>query len=236
MKTKRWIAAALAGAALAYGPLPTVTHRLASPKLKEGNTPRLLLSFDDGPNPRNTPRLLDTLKEYGVPAMFFLVADKARFNPQLIRRIHSEGHTIGFHANIHKNQILQNPLSSFLDFERGLHILNEMGYPIRFYRPPHGCFNLITTWRANTHELTPLLWHRHVSDWKRQGVEELLEKLREARKPGAILLLHDASDDTGGEPGAFDSMHEALKIFIPESQELGYTFVGADEVETEKHA
>ncbi|HHX04287.1 MAG TPA: polysaccharide deacetylase family protein [Tissierellia bacterium] len=235
MKSTSYIAlAALTGAAFLYGPLPTLAHRMTKPTLKKGEKPRMLLSFDDGPSPRNTPRLLDTLKEYQVPAVFFVLGDKARFYPQLVRRMVSEGHSVGFHAHVHRNQMMQNPISATIDFERGLHTLRKLVGSVRFYRPPHGCFNVVSSLRAKSGGLIPLMWHRHVRDWKKQGVEELLEKLREARRPGAVLLLHDASDDTGGEPGAFDSMHEALKIFLSESLELGYDFVGADAVETEE--
>ena len=91
-------------------------RRIPRPEGKE-----IVLTFDDGPDPRYTPKVLDVLKKYGISAHFFVVAERAKENPDLIRRMLEEGHEVGLHAYAHKNAWLVTPGYVKRDFAKSCH-------------------------------------------------------------------------------------------------------------------
>jgi len=129
--------------------------------------PYIALTFDDGPNPQYTPKLLDILKEHDVKASFFVVGKNAKRYPHILHRIHSEGHVTGCHSFSHRHAWLLSPINTFRDLKRVYKILeDELKQPPRWYRPPWGMFNLFSLMAAKKLGLTTAYWSIEAQDWE----------------------------------------------------------------------
>ncbi len=160
----------------------------------------LALTFDDGPNPAWTPRLLDLLARHGVHATFFLVGSYAARQPGLVRQMAAAGHGIGNHSWSHPNLALSSAGRIEEELFRTSHTLEEItGAPIRFFRPPFGARRPETLRIARGMGLTPVLWNAMTSDWKNPSAEAIAERLarkidrQERRGRAANIVLHDGS-------------------------------------------
>lgn len=217
---------------LIYALLPTIILKYAKTyTLPISNTgeKRLLLTFDDGPDPRYTYRVLAILKKYNIKAIFFLPAFKALRYPGIADSIRRDGHMIGCHGHAHRNPLFQWPWTTKKDFQQSSLVWEELGYSPQFYRPPHGCLNLSSLAACRRYGYRLLLWNTIVGDWRNTGKDIILERLMGNLRPGNIILLHDSGEDTGGEPGAPEGTIEALAEFIPRAMERGYSFISPEE-------
>lgn len=187
---------------------------------------RIVLSFDDGPDPRYTGRLLDLLRENGVHACFFLVAARAERHPALVDRMLAEGHQIALHAYEHKNAWCKTPGYVRRDFEKSLAVFEKYGWPLAFYRPPWGMVNLANLYYCRKHGLRFTLWSVMAEDWSRHSTSQTIcEKLAKRVKSGSIICLHDA----GGDAGAPENTLQALATALPALVKAGYTFQKLEE-------
>jgi len=182
----------------------------------------IAFTFDDGPDPRYTPQLLDLLKQHRIKATFFVLGEKAKANPDIIRRIVDEGHVIGLHANKHIGAPFRSYKAMKDDFHNSLDILKNMGVRIHLYRPPWGLVNVVSRKFIREYKFAPILWSIHASDWSRYCNEEHIEKvLTQKVKPGDIVLLHDGR----GAKEAPQRTINALKSAIPQMKKKGFRFV-----------
>ena len=195
--------AAAAGAGLAIGagaysarwPTSQIYGRtLIAPR----NPDEIALTFDDGPNPRWTPQLLDTLERHGVKATFFLIGQYAAQQPELVRRIHNAGHLIGNHTWTHPDLAITGKLQTREELTRTNGELEQiLGAPIRYFRPPFGSRRPATLRIARELGLIPVMWNAMAYDWNTNSPELILtrsEKLiaRNSKRGKATnLLLHD---------------------------------------------
>lgn len=156
------------------------------------------LTFDDGPTPDLTPRVLDALDQRGVKATFFLVGEEAARHPALTRDVVRRGHEVGNHTYSHQNLAALGPAAAREQVDRGRAVLEEVtGRPVRLLRPPWGAVNLAVLLHAAHMGLTVVLWSVDSRDWRRTGGEGIRRTLRQARvRPGDILLLHDDYPET----------------------------------------
>ncbi len=181
----------------------------------------ITLTFDDGPDPAYTPRLLALLKEYRVPAVFFVVGEKALAHPELIRQIHDEGHRIGSHTYRHRNSWLTPPWRLAAELAKTNRILeNITGEKVQYFRPPWGRLTLWTHALCRRLGMTTVLWSLAAKDWRtNERPDTLVRRLASEIGNGAIVLLHDAS----GTVGAPERMLEALRLWLPRLRESGLT-------------
>jgi peptidoglycan-N-acetylglucosamine deacetylase len=179
---------------------------LIAPRLEAGRPGELALTFDDGPNPACTPRLLDILAEQDVRASFFLVGRYAQAEPELVRRIHSAGHIIGNHSWSHPNLAVTSARRVDEELTRTRDTLEQItGAPIRYFRPPYGGRRPYVLRAARGLGMTPVLWNAITSDWSEPSsdriAQRLMSKIDRNRQRGwaTNVVLHD-----GGhlEPGA----------------------------------
>lgn len=182
----------------------------------------IAITFDDGPHPRNTPRLLDMLKERGIRSTFFVVGDMVRHNPQLLRRMIAEGHEIGNHTVTHSTLSRMSD-AGLRDELRKAHqqILAATGVPPRCMRPPGGAI------RKDQKQLMlkefgypTILWSCDPKDWQRPGVSVVTQRLIDGATPGGILLAHDLHAPT------VDAMPRTLDTLLAK----GYRFVTISEL------
>ncbi len=215
-----------------YSILPNVYFRIFSKKviktLKgysiEGK--EISLTFDDGPDDRYTPQLLDLLKKHNIKATFFVLGEKAEKYPEIIKRMAREGHTIGLHANKHLGAPLRSYKAMKKDFHQSVVILLLLGIKVKYYRPPWGLVNMVSSKFIKEYQFKPVLWTIHASDWSGRIDQKYIENvLIEQVKPGDIILLHDGR----GAIGAPQRTIDALKNAIPKMKEKGFTFVSPGE-------
>lgn len=190
--------------------------------------PYIALTFDDGPNPMYTPKLLDILKEAGIRATFFVVGQQALQYPDILRRMHSEGHVVGCHSFSHRHAWLMSPLTTFKDIKLTCEIIKkQLGHYPCWYRPPWGMFNLFSLAAAQKLGLTIAYWSIEAQDWEaKTTVQHIFNAVTTQAKPGSIIVLHD----NRGTAEAPAKTLEALPSIISTLQQKGYTFVTLDDM------
>lgn len=193
--------------------------------MKKNKTSDIYITFDDGPDPNYTNKLLDLLKKYNIKVSFFVVAKFAEKNPDIISRMKNEGHLIGFHSLEHRNSLWQTPKYTKYDFEESIKILDKLSVNVHYFRPPWGCFNMCTLSQIKKHNLVQVLWNVMVGDWSGSTTSEIIaNKLIKRTKPGDIICLHDGR----GKNEAPSRTIQALEKVIPYWISKGYTFKTID--------
>jgi peptidoglycan-N-acetylglucosamine deacetylase len=179
------------------------------------------LTFDDGPHPELTPRLLDLLAALGVPATFFLIGREAEKYPDLVRRIAAEGHSIGNHSYSHPVRASLSRQEAHEEVYRGSRALESIiGKPVSLYRPPRGAITAGDLWRFWRSGLTTVLWNVDPKDYSMQsGVEVRSWFQRCPFASGDIVLFHDI------HPHALSALPDLISE--ARSRELRFTTVEA---------
>lgn len=219
--------AAAAGAALALG-LHGALHR-NSPIFGRAlarlptRQKRVALTFDDGPNPIATPRVLDTLRAHDVRATFFLLGRHVERWPEIARRVHDEGHSVGNHGYHHRKLHLCGPGFTRLDLMLGTDaIARATGATPEYFRSPHGFRSPWVSRIAAELGQRTVGWTLGVWDSDRPGADVITRRAVEGCRPGTILLLHDG--DAYDAMGDRAQTADALPGIIEELQDLGYEF------------
>ncbi|NOU68328.1 polysaccharide deacetylase family protein [Paenibacillus sp. LMG 31461] len=188
---------------------------------------KVALTFDDGPDTRFTPKVLDALKANQVKATFFVLGAMANSHPDVIKRIVNEGHVIGNHSYSHENlpklsvDKFQNQIEST---ENILH--NLIGYAPRLIRPPYGAINEEQVkWIADHHYLI-VNWNVDSLDWKSLNSDQVLHNIMQQTKPGSIILQHSGGADSQDLSGTV----QAIGPLITKLKAAGYTFVTVPEL------
>ena len=182
------------------------------------------ITFDDGPNPDATPRILDVLREQGVSATFFVLGRHAERWPGLVRRMTEEGHQLGNHGYWHRK--LHRRLPSYVrdDLTRGTEAIVQAsgGVRPRVFRAPHGFRNPWVTPIAASLGQRTIGWSLGVWDSARPGAREIARRALNGLHAGSILLLHDGD---GYDPdGDRLQTAEALPMIIRGLRDRGLQF------------
>lgn len=191
---------------LADNPIPTVVDSTRSGGLSVGFT------FDDGPNPPDTLRLLDVLREHHVKAVFCLWGDHVRRHPEIVRQIVADGHTLCNHSMHHDDMATWSAEQIRADLlETSAAIRAAVpGAHIPYFRAPYGSWGLTPTVAADL-GMQALGWRLAIGDWDPPGTAELIRRLREGITPGAVVLMHDGGGDRSQTVDAVDAVIPALR-------------------------
>lgn len=198
---------------------------------------QIALTFDDGPNPEYTNQLLDLLNQHQIKASFFVVGSKAEKYPEVILRIHQEGHLIGIHNYAHQSNWLMSPWKVNRYLEKSAKVIEKItGSKPMYYRPPWGMLNLFDFFIHKNWWI--ILWSLMVGDWRSSaGSKEIARRLLAGVKAGDIIVLHDSGETWGADDDAPQQTITALKTVLPELHYQGYTFVRIDQwVKNEKRS
>jgi len=197
---------------------------LFGPSIERGpRTRRIYLTFDDGPNERATPRVLETLAAERVPAAFFMVGKHVRLFPALARQVRTAGHEIGNHTEHHIKLHLRGPQRIHAELAQAhIAIVVRTGREPRAFRAPHGLRSPFLRRLARRFGYTVFGWTFGVFDTARPGAEEIRRRVRVRLRPGAIVLLHDGD----GYDSRGDRMQtaDALPGIIADARASGYEF------------
>lgn len=179
---------------------------------------QIAITFDDGPNPNYTQKLLEGLKKRGVKATFFVLGEEAQQYPEIVEEIHEEGHLIGVHSYEHVNFGEIGDTAAMEQITKTREILYEItGEYAGFIRPPYGC------WKSSLNEKVPMievLWDVDPLDWATKSADTVVARILPKAHDGCIILLHDASA----------SSVQAAFTVIDALQKQGYEFVTVEEL------
>jgi cellulose synthase/poly-beta-1,6-N-acetylglucosamine synthase-like glycosyltransferase/peptidoglycan/xylan/chitin deacetylase (PgdA/CDA1 family)/spore germination protein YaaH len=219
----------LTGNYVKFAEFPTLYHQGA------GGEHQVAITFDDGPDPRWTPKILDILKAANVKATFFVVGVNAERYPALVRRIVNEGHEIGNHTYYHPNLALCWPEHIRLELNATQLLLETItGRATTLFRPPYAA----DTGPTELSELAPLkiaedlnylvvLENIDPQDWAKPGTDIILRRIKQQRHDGSVILLHDAGGDRSQTvqalPRILDWLHTRGDTIVPLSTLLGTT-------------
>jgi peptidoglycan/xylan/chitin deacetylase (PgdA/CDA1 family) len=160
----------------------------------------IALTFDDGPNPAWTPRLLDILAEHNVHATFFLLGKFAKAETTLVRQVADAGHLIGNHTWSHPDLSRARASNVLDELTRTSDILTQItGKPVRYFRPPFGARRPYVLKLARQLGLTPVTWNAMTSDWSEPSAEkiaqDLMVKIEKNHRRGwaSNIVLHDGA-------------------------------------------
>jgi peptidoglycan-N-acetylglucosamine deacetylase len=203
-----------AGAAAVYG-LPLPAARV--PKLAHAlgiETTRVVpgphLTFDDGPHPQATPKVLELLRAHDVKATFFLVGEQVRRSGGLRDEIEAAGHAIALHGDTHRPLWRLTPGALRNDLDRGEESVRPT---VDFHRAPYGAYSLPALYEVMNRGFNPLLWSRWGRDWRaRATAEQIARDVTRDLGERDVLLLHDADDYA--DPGSWRATVAALPAVL----------------------
>jgi peptidoglycan/xylan/chitin deacetylase (PgdA/CDA1 family) len=180
------------------GPRPVAPHfpqPLTSPnhvrQRTSSGTAGVALTFDDGPDPEWTPRILERLRRLDAPATFFVLGARAAAHPRLLRRMRRDGHQIGLHGNLHLRHDEHAAEVISADTAEALSAIGGRRRT-RLWRTPHGIATPDTERVAEEHGLELIHWTADTQDWQGgQTAGEMLARVEPLLRPGAVVLMHD---------------------------------------------
>lgn len=194
---------------------------------KSGRQPEIMLTFDDGPDPAYTGRLLDLLDSYGIKAAFFTVGSFASANPKLIRRMKDGGHTVGLHSYSHRSAYLMSAAQTRRDLSMSAAAVMRLGINPRFYRPPWGHTTPALQQAASNLGIMPVFWSVMAQDWQADlDSDEIASRLLCRTVPGSIICLHDGRGKNCAPGRTIAALEKVLPIWLKD----GYRFVTPEEV------
>lgn len=189
--------------------------------------PWVALTFDDGPSPDYTPRILDILKEHNVPATFFMVGAHVEAYPEIARRVVEEGHEVGNHTWSHLNVPTASTPRLYDEMIRTTWTIADVtgAYP-QFVRPPRGLYDGRFGRMANVLGQRMVLWTLSSRDW-RYGTtaQAITARIASRVRPGDILLFHDSGALIRREGGDRQATVGSLPAVIEAVRAKGLEFV-----------
>lgn len=200
-------------------------------RLGDAEAKEVVLTFDDGPDPEYTTRILNILNQYGIKATFFVIGKNAMLHPEVVKQVYREGHEIGNHtfSHRHTNSISYDQLKLELNASQRV-IQGITGHSSLLYRPPYGYEDTATVnsdfqRMLYTTEMGYLTVNYDIDskDWKTTSSKEIVDNILQRLPNGNVILLHDGGGDRS-------STVEALPEIIETLQKKGYTFVTASEL------
>jgi peptidoglycan-N-acetylglucosamine deacetylase len=169
---------------------------LSSVMAARTSEPVVALTYDDGPDPEQTPALLDVLADHGARATFFVLTDAAEAHPALVRRMLAEGHEVALHGIDHTRLSTRPAGEAMRRLQVGEQRLEAItGTAVRYYRPTYGDVPAPVFAAARLLGLAVVIWSAWGRDWEDVPEQVPAERVLRALHPGAVILLHDTTDD-----------------------------------------
>lgn len=187
-----------------------------------GNTSKkqIALTFDDGPDNHYTPQILEILKQKGVKATFFVMGERVKQHPEILKQIHREGHVIGNHTWNHPNvtQLTDQELEKNVQ-ATSEEIEKVTGVKTHLFRPPFGEIEDRQLEMLNEQGYHSIMWTADTRDWEGVSAEQIVSRVIKDTSPGVIILQHNYHVS-----GKFETV-KALPEIIDQLHAKGYKFV-----------
>lgn len=204
-----------------YNP-PIILKKIFSDFSWNTNNEKILLTFDDGPNPGTTEIILKKLSEEKIKALFFCVGENVQKYPELIHQIKNEGHSFGNHTFNHK---ILNKIS---DEEKDYQISSvnkifndQFDINLKYFRPSHGRFQLSTSLLMKKHNLKNIMWSLLTYDYK-NDISIVKFAVEKYLKPNSIIVLHDSNKSK-------NIISDSISFIADEVEKRNYQFGEAEE-------
>lgn len=201
---------------ISYTP-PKILRNLFPNFVWESKVDKVLITFDDGPNPNTTEVILEQLSKYKIKALFFCVGENVKKYPHLIKLIIAEGNTIGNHSYSHENISFTSKTKIDEQIKLCSNIIQkETGITPQYFRPPHGRFDFRTNGFMRNHQLKNIMWSLLTYDYKNDlnivkfAVQNYITK-------NSIIVLHDSNKSK-------DIIKDSIKLIVEESHKRGFEF------------
>lgn len=179
----------------------------------------IALTFDDGPRPGCTERLLSLLSASSIPATFFLRGERAAEHPELVKLIHAGGHAIGNHSFSHPSLLGLPAARVKQEIFRTSDILEKiLPGKVILFRPPYGRWSPYLIYLLHKSGMKLILWNCGSKDYRNISPEEYFRKIRKKLVPGAIITLHDGV-------GKCDKLLQIVEMIIQYAVEKGWDFM-----------
>ncbi|MDC2954149.1 MULTISPECIES: polysaccharide deacetylase family protein [Streptomyces] len=203
-----------------YGPPQRTAARTAvrhEPFLRvSGRGRTMVLTFDDGPDPRYTPHILDTLAEHDVRAMFFVCGEQADWNRDLLARMADEGHVVGNHTWSHPLLTRLSRSRIHSELQRTSKVIEDAyGERPLWFRAPYGAWNRSVFQIEAELGMEPMAWTVDTEDWTTPGTRVIVDHVEDGAAPGVVVLSHDAGGDRSQSV-------RALRRYLPHLLDSGY--------------
>lgn len=191
------------------------------------------LTFDDAPDPRFTPDILDVLKKYNVKATFFVIGNRAEEHPELVRRMISEGHVVGNHSYSHPDFLKISDEAFHKQVNQTQTILKRLiGYEPALFRPPYGNITEEQIQWLASQNMYMIFWNVESLDWKGLSANQILANVLGHARRGSIILQHaggGVGEDLSGTIKALPQIIEAFRkkglqmVTVPELLDIPTT-------------
>lgn len=201
--------------------------------IRKLRTDRRMLSvtFDDGPHPVYTPKIMDLLDNRNARGTFFMTGRNIESNPELVKEASARGHLIANHTYSHPHALFCSADRLRNEINRTKNMIEDItGKTNRFFRPPYGFITPRMLSICRELELSIVLWNANGRDFRKNGAAAIVRRLRNGIKPGSILLLHDCKySDNGAD---YSKSIEALGIILDNIDDRGLKPVTVEELIT----
>ncbi|MBI4743915.1 MAG: polysaccharide deacetylase family protein [Actinobacteria bacterium] len=188
------------------------------------------LTFDDGPNPNFTPKILDVLKEKNVKGSFFVTGAHVHKYPDIARRIVSEGHDIGNHTYSHREIAPSTRKAILWQLKRADNIIHSAtGVRTRLFRPPRGIYSNASRKLLVSEGYQIVLWTISSIDWRGINAKVMAKRVLKYARNGGIVLFHDSGALIRKEGASRENTVEALSLIIDGLKERGFDIVPVSE-------
>lgn len=185
------------------------------------NKPMVALTFDDGPNSRYTPKILDILEENQTKATFFVIGQQISSHEDVIQRMIKNGNQVGIHTFTHRNLTKLTDKAIQDEIQQTAQTLSQFNYKSTIVRPPYGSYNQHI---IDIIDYPLVLWNIDTRDWESLNTKSIVELVKENVKDGDIILFHDM----------YPTTVEAIKGIVPYLINEGYQLVTIDELKSNK--
>lgn len=201
-----------------YTPIENVYHRVSTEEKV------IALTFDDGPHPLYTEKILNLLEKYGAKATFFVVGENLQLYQKTIKRAVEGGHEIGNHTYTHPHLSSLSEEELLEEIKKNERLIEELTQkPTMLFRPPEGYCGRAVRAIVKERGYRAILWDVDTRDWAGTSASDIIKTVKSTVYPGSILLFHDY----GGKQNATLS---ALAVLLPWLKAEGYRFVTVSEL------
>lgn len=191
-------------------------------KSEEKKKPMVAFTFDDGPHPKNTKKILDVLKEHNAHATFFVIGENAKKFGNLMKEMVDSGSEVGNHSYSHQKLTNLDHDKMLKEIRRGNQIIKkQIGKKPKYLRPPYGSYNQEVVAKITQ---PIILWDIDTLDWKMKDTEDIIQRVLNEVEDGDIVLMHDI----------YESTADAVAYLVPELQKRGFEIVSISELAKEK--
>lgn len=174
----------------------TISHEVISETSGGSAHPAVALTFDDGPTPQWTMKILAVLRKFNVKATFFHVGRQIAYYPQIENAIRAAGMPIQNHSWSHENMARLSPAQQSASMLNMIRALRSIGSPLpRWFRPPYGSYTRTTVRIASSLGMRTVIWTADPLDWRRPGAGVIASRILAQTRPGGVILMHDGGGD-----------------------------------------